>query len=67
MFVGGICSILDTVEGNGHCNPSSNPGQHWLYFYIALIHLGKVWIQLSSLELWVNNKADWDLQPWYGN
>ena len=36
-------------------------------FYIALIPLGKVWIQLFSLQLWVNSWADWVLQPWWGN
>ena len=28
-------------------------------FHIALIPLGKVWIQLFSLQLWVNCRADW--------
>ena len=27
-------------------------------FHIALIPLGKVWIQLFSLQLWVNSRAD---------
>ena len=36
-------------------------------FHIALIPLGKVWIQLLSLQLWVNSRADWFLQPWWGN
>ena len=36
-------------------------------FHIALIHLGKVWIQLFPLQLWVNNREDWVLQPWWGN
>ena len=36
-------------------------------FHIALLTLGKVWIQLFSLELWVNSRADWVLQPWWGN
>ena len=36
-------------------------------FYIALIPMGKVWIQLFSLQLWVNSRADWVLQPWCGN
>ena len=31
----------------------------WLIaFHIALILLGKVWIQLFSLQLWVNSRAD---------
>ena len=36
-------------------------------FHIAQILLGKVWIQLFSLQLWVNSRADWVLQPWWGN
>ena len=36
-------------------------------FHIALIPLGKVWIQLFSLQLWVNSRADCVLQPWWGN
>ena len=36
-------------------------------FHIALIHLGKVWIQLFSLQLWVNSRTDWVLQLWWGN
>ena len=28
-------------------------------FHIALISLGKVWIQLFSLQLWVNSWVDW--------
>ena len=35
-------------------------------FHIALIPLGKVWIRLFSLQLWVN-RIDWVLQPWWGN
>ena len=36
-------------------------------FHIALIPLGKLWIQLFSLQLWINSRADWFLQPWWGN
>ena len=36
-------------------------------FHIALIPLGKVWIQIFSLQLWVNSRTDWVLQPWWGN
>ena len=36
-------------------------------FHIALIPLGKVWIQLFSLQLWVNSRADKVFQPWWGN
>ena len=28
-------------------------------FHMALIPLGKVWIQLFSLQLWANSRADW--------
>ena len=38
-----------------------------IVFHIALIPLGKLWIQLFSLQLWVNSRADWFLQPWWGN
>ena len=36
-------------------------------FHTALIPLGMVWIQLFSLQLWVNSRTDWVLQPWWGN
>ena len=36
-------------------------------FHIALIPLGKVWIQLFSLQLWLNSRTDLVLQPWLGN
>ena len=36
-------------------------------FHIELIPLGKIWIKLFSLQLWVNSRADWVLQPWWGN
>ena len=26
-----------------------------------------LWIQLFSLQLWVNSRTDWVLQPWWGN
>ena len=29
-----------------------------IIFHIALIPLGKVWIQIFSLQLWVNSRAD---------
>ena len=46
------------ARGNGHGLTSSNPGQDWLHFHIALIPLGKVCIQLFSLQLWVNSRTD---------
>ena len=36
-------------------------------FNIALTPLRKVWIQLFPLQLWVNSRTDWVLQPWWGN
>ena len=36
-------------------------------FHIALIPWGKVWIQIISLQLWVNSRAFRILQPWWGN
>ena len=36
-------------------------------FTFVLIPPGKVWIQLFSLQLWVNNRANWYLQFWYDN
>ena len=40
----------------------------WLIaFHIALIPLGKVWIQLFSIQQRVNSRTDWVLQPWWGN
>ena len=38
-----------------------------LLWQMALIPLGKEWIQLFSLQLWVNSMADWVLQHWWGN
>ena len=47
---GGIHSVMDIVIGNGHGDPSSNPGPIFA-FHIALILLGKVCIQLFSFQL----------------
>ena len=33
----------------------------------SMIHLGTVYIDLFSLQIWVNSRADWALYPWYGN
>ena len=43
--------VMVIVVGNGHGDMSSNPGWDWLHFHIELIPLGKVWIQLFSLQL----------------
>ena len=57
--IGGARGVMVIVAGNGHDDTSSNPGQDWLYFHIALILLGKIWIQLFSPHLWGNSRADW--------
>ena len=61
----GACGVMVIVAGIGQGDTSSNPGL--IAFHIALIPLGKVWIQLFSLQLWLNSRADWILQPWWGN
>ena len=61
------CGVMVTVIGNEHNDLSSNPGQGCFAFHIVLIPLRKVFIQLFSLQLWVDSRADWDLLPWYGN
>ena len=58
IFGGGAHGLMVIVIGNGHGDTSSNPGRD-IAFHIAQIPLGKVWIQLFSLQLWVNSKADW--------
>ena len=42
-------------------------GTRLIAYHIALIPFRKVWIQLFSLQLWVNSRADYVLQPWGGN
>ena len=58
FFFGGARGVMAIVVGNGHGDTSSNPGRDSLHFHIALIPLGKVWIQLFSLQLWINSRAD---------
>ena len=54
--IGGARGVMIIVAGIGHGDTSSNSGLN--AFHIALIPLGKVWIQLFSLQLWVNSRAD---------
>ena len=54
--LGGARGVMVIVAGIAHGDTSSNPGL--IAFHIALIPLGKVWIQLFSLQLWVNSRAD---------
>ena len=53
---GGARGVMVIVAGIGHGDTSSNPGL--ITFHIALIPFGKVCIQLFSLQLWVNSRAD---------
>ena len=62
LVYGDPLGVMVIVAGIGHDDTSSNPGL--IAFHIALIPLGKAWIQLFSLQLWVNSRADWFLQPW---
>ena len=39
----------------------------WTRLTASHIALGKVWLQLFSVELWMNRRVDWVLQPWWGN
>ena len=50
---GGARGVMVIVVGNGHGDTSSNPGRDNITFHIALIPLGKLWIQLFSPQLWV--------------
>ena len=63
-IIEGAHGVMVIVAGNGYGDTSSNPGRDWLHF---IYHLGKVWIQLFSLQLWINSRAYWVLQPWWGN
>ena len=57
LFSFGVArGVMVIVVGIGHDDTSSNPGL--IALHIALIPLGKVWIQLFSLHLWVNSWAD---------
>ena len=55
-YIGGACGVMVIVAGIGYGDMSSNSGL--IAFHIALIPLGKVWIQLFSLQLWVHSRAD---------
>ena len=63
----GARGVMVIIVGNGHGDTSSKTWTRLVAFHIALIPLGKVWIQLFSLQLWVNSRTDWFLQPWWGN
>ena len=52
----GARGVMVIVVGNGHGDTSLNPRWDWYAFHIALMHL-------FSLQLWVNSRLDWVLQP----
>ena len=58
---------------NGYCDrkwTQQHKFKFWMRliaFYVALIPLGKVRIQLSSLQPEINSRADWVLWIWLGN
>ena len=61
-----VCSahgVMASVVGNEHSDPKSKPGRGCLHIQVALIHLGKVWIQLLYLQLFV----DLAFEPLSGN
>ena len=59
--------VIAIVVGNTTRRHEFKSWTRLIAFHIALIPLGKVWIQLFSLQLWINSRADWVLQPWWGN
>ena len=52
IHYGGARGVVVIVVGNGHGDT------RLIAFHIALIPLGKVGIQLFSLQLWVNSRTD---------
>ena len=53
IYISGICIWMAIDVENEHTVQSSNPG--WDFIFL------KVWVQLISLQLWLNSKADWAL------
>ena len=61
------CDVIVIIVVNGHGRHEFKSWTSLIPFNEALISLGKVWIQIFSLQLWVNSRADWLLQPWFSN
>ena len=61
----GLIEIV-IVTGNGHNELSSNP-RHGYTFHFVRAALEKIHIYLFSLQLWINNRADWVLYLSYKN
>ena len=54
----GFHGVMFTVEENGHDDLSSNSWTRLFASYIVQMPLEKVWIQLFSLQLYVNSRLD---------
>ena len=67
ITIGGARGVMVIVVGNGHGDTRFKSWTRLVAFHMALIPLEKVWIQLFSFQLWLNSRADWVLQPWWGN
>ena len=59
--------VFYSLRRLGQGDTSSNSLTRLIAFHIALIPLGKVWIQLFSFQQWINSWADWSFQHWLGN
>ena len=57
QIFGGARCVMVIVVGNGH-DDKFKSWTRLIAFHIALIPLGKVRVQLFSLQLWVNSRAD---------
>ena len=54
----GACGVMVIVIGNRDIDPSSNHRWSLLYF-TELISLGKVWILLFSVQLYIRSREAW--------
>ena len=55
---GGARGVMVIVVGEGTRRHEFKSWTRLIAFHVALISLGKVWIQWLSLQLWVNSRAD---------
>ena len=59
IYISGDRGIIVIVVGRWIRRPKFKTWMRLITFHIVLIHLKKVWIQLFSLQLWINSKTDW--------
>ena len=57
LHIGVDCGIMIIISGIGRGDLNSN--LELVAFPVALIPLGKLWIQLFSLQLWRNSRIHW--------